>query len=282
MTLPSKTSRRKPLRSQAAAKRCLDACAACSGALPPSAEVGGAARDVAALHLAAALAAAVPVPLVPPAGPPPGGNANAPRPVVADLYNSSALVFDPASAGELLLSAHALLAPLPQPLLAWLQRMAKHMHLPGQTCLMCHADDRSAQKKGARMWCASWDLQGGQHSQDRREAPGDHRPQEPADAVKYHCDVNTSMLSWGPSTPDSQAASAAAVGQAAGAAHLLAAAAHERRGAPGLAHAAALAHLACHAGNAPADERAAGLAQLAALAADRRGWRAAEQVFLRA
>ena len=64
-------------------------------------EVGAAAREVAHLHASASQTAAVPIPPLPPAGPPPGGPAaaNIPRPAIADLYNSGPVVFDAAAAG---------------------------------------------------------------------------------------------------------------------------------------------------------------------------------------
>jgi hypothetical protein len=78
---------------------------------------------------------------------------------------------------------------------------------------------------------------------------------------------------------ESQHLAAKAVAQAAGSALLLKAAAAERAGAPGLATAHALAHLLCHsAGAASAEERAVAHAQILRLAADQRGYRAAEQV----
>lgn len=68
----------------------------------PMIEVGAAAREVAHLHSAATQAAAVPIPPLPPAGPPPGGPAaaNVPRPVIADLYSAGPVVFDPFAKGE--------------------------------------------------------------------------------------------------------------------------------------------------------------------------------------
>lgn len=68
----------------------------------PMIEVGAAAREVAHLHSAATQAAAVPIPPLLPAGPPPGGPAaaNVPRPVIADLYSAGPVVFDPFAKGE--------------------------------------------------------------------------------------------------------------------------------------------------------------------------------------
>ncbi len=67
----------------------------------PTVEVGAAAREVAHLHTAAAQAAAVPIPPLPPAGPPPGGPAaaNVPRPAIADLYSAGPTVFDATAKG---------------------------------------------------------------------------------------------------------------------------------------------------------------------------------------
>ena len=226
----------------------------------PMEEVGAASREVASLHLAASLAAAVPVPPVPPAGPPPGSGANAARPVIADLYNTSAPVFDPAATG-----GGSVCAPMVAPSL--------------QTC------STSSPVKQKSQWVPAFD-----YLHVTRFLNGHCK------FTPYFCchDIAHQIGRYVTTTAivccdhkclgrlcraESQALAAAAVGQAAGSALLLKAAAAERAGAPGLATAHALTHLLAHSQEgASADERAVAHAQLLRLAADQRGYRAAEQV----
>lgn len=67
----------------------------------PMGEAAAAMAEVADLNISSRLQAAIPLPPLPPAGPPSGGTAaaNVPRPAVADLFTGGTRVFDPAAHG---------------------------------------------------------------------------------------------------------------------------------------------------------------------------------------
>ena len=211
-------------------------------------------QDTAHCHLAASLAAAVPVPPMPAMAPAAG--ANPPRHVLADLYlQTEHAVFDPDFRG---------LRGLPR------RRTMQYV--------CAHSAAVGCQEHGLPSPCCRMSVTRALHA--LRTTTSSNCTVMPLTITAYlvkHC---THLQTFDGSLccfAESHAAVASATKQSTAAALLLKGLPWNRAAAPSLAAVSALTHLSCH-GDAPSQERSLAFAQLAQHAAMHKGYRAAEQV----